>query len=48
MVACVSPNDAFLEDNLSTLAYATKASYIHNKPIINDDPSNKVIGDLKG
>jgi hypothetical protein len=47
MIACVSPNDSFLDENLSTLAYATKASFIHNKPTINDDPRNKVIGDLK-
>lgn len=44
MIACVSPNDSFLDENLSTLAYATKASFIHNKPTINDDPKNKVIG----
>jgi hypothetical protein len=47
MIACLSPNDSFLEENLSTLTYATKASYITNQPVINDDPRSKVISDLK-
>ena len=47
MIACLSPNDSFLDENLSTLTYATKASYITNQPVINDDPRSKVISDLK-
>ena len=47
MIACINPNDNFLEENLSTLTYATKASYITNQPIINDDPRSKIIADLK-
>jgi hypothetical protein len=35
MIACISPNDLFLDENLSTLAYATKASQIKNEPIVN-------------
>jgi hypothetical protein len=28
MIACITPSDAFLEESLSTLTYATKASCI--------------------
>lgn len=47
MIACISPNDAFFEENLSTLTYATKATMITNKPVINDDPRNKLVMELK-
>ena len=30
MIACLSPSDEFLEENLSTLSCASKASYISN------------------
>ena len=43
MIACINPNDNFLEENLSTLTYATKASYITNQPVVNDDPRSKLI-----
>ena len=48
MIACISPNDSFLDENISTLTYATKATMIINKPIVNDDPNMKKIEDLKG
>lgn len=47
MIACICPNDNFLDENISTLTYATKASYITNQPTINDDPRNKVIAELR-
>lgn len=47
MIACICPNDFFLEENISTLTYATKASYITNQPTVNDDPRNKAISELK-
>jgi hypothetical protein len=47
MIACLSPSDAFVEENLSTLAYATKASYISNEPVKNEDPKMKLINELK-
>ena len=47
MIACISPLDSFLEDNISTLSYATKASCIANDPIKNLDPKTKVIIDLR-
>ena len=41
MVACLHPSDVFVEENISTLMYASKASYISNEPKRNDDPKSK-------
>ena len=40
-------SDMFLEENISTLTYATKASFITNCPVVNDDPRLKAIQELK-
>jgi len=47
MIACLNPCDAHIEENLNTLAYASKASYISNKPVRNEDPKNRMIEELK-
>ena len=47
MLACLNPCDAYIDENISTLSYAARASYISNKPIKNEDPKNKLIEDLK-
>ncbi len=47
MIACLSPSDRFLEENISTLNYAKKASFISNEPIRNDDPRVRMISDLR-
>ena len=47
MLACISPSDFFFEDNLSTLAYATKAACISNDPKKNLDPKTSLIKDLR-
>ena len=47
MIACISPSDEFFDENISTLTYATKAAYIANKPIKNEDPRLKLIKQLK-
>ena len=47
MIACVTPSDYFYEENVSTLNYATWASYIANAPKKNIDPWEIVIQDLK-
>jgi hypothetical protein len=36
-----------IEENLSTLTYASKASFITNKPLKNEDPRTKQVEDLK-
>jgi len=38
MMACLSPSDKYLEENISTLNYAAKASMISNLPMKNVDP----------
>ena len=47
MIACLSPSDAFIEENISTLNYATKASFIQNIPAKNEDPKMKLVTDLR-
>lgn len=47
MLACISPSDEFFDENISTLTYATKAAYIANKPIKNEDPRLRLIKQLK-
>ena len=47
MLACLNPSDAFIDESLSTLIYATKATSITNQVVKNDDPKNKQILELK-
>jgi kinesin family protein 4/21/27 len=47
MIACLNPCDSQIEENISTLNYASKASYISNKPVKNEDPKARQIDDLK-
>ncbi|CAK93488.1 unnamed protein product (macronuclear) [Paramecium tetraurelia] len=47
MIACIAPLDSFYDENVSTLQYATKAAYITNLPMKNDDPKLKVVNELK-
>jgi kinesin family protein 4/21/27 len=37
----------YIEENINTLQYASKASFISNKPIKNEDPKMKLINELK-
>jgi kinesin family protein 4/21/27 len=36
-----------VEENISTIQYASRANHIHNKPTKNDDPKQKMIDELK-
>ena len=47
MIACIAPSDRFFEENVSTLNYATRASYIANAPTKNIDPKIREIQELK-
>lgn len=47
MIACISPVDGYIDENISTLEYATKAGFISNEPIKNVDPKTRVIKELK-
>ena len=48
MIACLTPSDKFIDENLSTLAYASKAKIMTNAPKINNDPKVEKIKDLNG
>jgi len=47
MVACIAPIELFIEENISTLNYASRASRIANVPMINMDPKLKQLMDQK-
>ncbi|EPB71391.1 kinesin motor domain protein [Ancylostoma ceylanicum] len=47
MIACVSPADSNAEETLSTLRYADRAKKIKNKPVVNIDPGQQKIRELK-
>lgn len=47
MIANLSPISAFVDENLSTLQYASKASHISNQPKINQDPRAVMIMEQK-
>lgn len=46
MIACLTPSDKYIDENLSTLAYASKAKVMTNQPKINSDPKAIRIDDL--
>jgi kinesin family protein 3/17 len=46
MIAVVSPADYNYEESVSTLRYASRAKYIKNKPIINEDPKDAQLREM--
>lgn len=47
MIACVSPADSNLEETLNTLRYADRARKIKNKPVVNVDPVQAEVAQLR-
>lgn len=47
MIACITPIDMYLEETLSTLDYAAKASKITNTPVVNEDPKVLLLHELE-
>ena len=47
MIANLSPISKFIDENLSTLLYASKANSISNRPKINQDPKNIIINEQR-
>ena len=47
MIAALSPADINYDETLSTLRYADRAKKIQNKAIINENPIDKLIRELK-
>ena len=46
-MACLSPSDKFVEENISTLQYAARASLISNIPTKNVDPQVLQLNETK-
>merc|ERR1712012_587221 len=47
MIAALSPADINYEETLSTLRYADRAKQIKTKATVNEDPTDKLIRELK-
>ncbi|XP_033105762.1 kinesin-like protein KIF28P [Anneissia japonica] len=47
MIAALSPADINYEETLSTLRYADRAKQIKTKAVVNEDPTEKLIRELK-
>lgn len=47
MIACISPSEVYLEETMSTLNYATRTMNIKNKPVVQMDPKEQIIFNLK-
>jgi hypothetical protein len=47
MIACISPSDASFEETMNALKYANRARNIRNRAVINRDPYNAQLQQLK-
>ena len=47
MIAAISPADVNYDETMSTLRYADRAKQIKNKAVVNEDPNEKLIKNLK-
>jgi len=47
MLACLSPSDKYVDENISTLHYAAQAASIKNAPSVNVDPKDRIIQQLR-
>lgn len=47
MIAALSPADINFDETLSTLRYADRAKKIKNKAVVNENPLDKLIRELK-
>ena len=47
MVACLAPSDLYSEENMNTLSYATMASHIVVKPMVNESRVQRLIRQLR-
>jgi kinesin family protein 3/17 len=46
MIAVISPANTYYDESLSTLRYASRAKFIKNKPIINEDPKDAQLREM--
>lgn len=43
MIATVATNSTNYEETLSTLIYASRAKFIQNSPVLNEDPKDVLL-----
>ena len=46
MIACCSPSEAYFDETLSTLNYASRTMNIKNKPVVQMDHKDSIIYNL--
>jgi len=47
MICAIRPGNVYYEETLNTLKYADRAKQIKNKPVINENPQDKIIRELR-
>lgn len=47
MICAIRPGAKYFDETVSTLKYADRAKQIKNKAIVNEDPQDKLIRELK-
>lgn len=47
MICAIRPGGKYFEETLSTLRYADRAKQIKNKAVVNEDPADKLIRELR-
>jgi hypothetical protein len=47
LIAAVRPGGRFVEESTSTLRFASNCKKIKNKAVVNEDPADKMIRELK-
>ena len=47
MICAIRPGAKYFEETVSTLRYADRAKQIKNKAVVNENPADKLIRDLK-
>lgn len=47
LIAAVRPGGRFIEESTSTLRFASNCKKIKNKAVVNEDPADKMIRELK-
>ena len=47
MICAIRPGAKFFDETVQTLAYADRAKQIKNKAVVNENPQDKLIRELK-
>ena len=47
MIANIGPADWNYDETITTLRYASRAKFIQNKPVVNEDPKDALLSKFK-